>query len=85
MVFQAVAEYRMQVKDRQNFNMEVELAVQGRSRPVKWSIKRDNAHLTRSDRVSNNSSTRFKFFATHVSCVFVMLWEFSCSSSINFT
>ncbi|XP_052459367.1 complement C3a.1 [Carassius gibelio] len=51
MVFQAVAEYRTQVKDRHNFNMEVELSVAGRSKPVRYTIKRDNAHLTRSDRV----------------------------------
>ncbi len=38
MVFQAVAEYRMQVKDRQNFNLEVELAVQGR-RYVSYTSK----------------------------------------------
>ncbi len=64
MVFQAVAEYRMQVKDRQNFNLEVELAVQGR-RYVSYTIKRDNMHLIRSNRVSNNSSTRFKLFSAH--------------------
>ncbi len=58
MVFQAVAEYRTQVKDQQNFNLEVELSVQGRSKPVRWSIKKDNAHLTRSDRVRSNSSLR---------------------------
>ncbi|XP_059409014.1 complement C3-like [Carassius carassius] len=51
MVFQAVAEYRTQVKDRHNFNMEVELSVAGRSKPVRYTIKRENAHLTRSDRV----------------------------------
>jgi len=53
MVFQAVAEYRTQVKDRQNFNMDVELSVAGRSRPVKYTIKRDNVHLTRSDKVKS--------------------------------
>ncbi|KAL0202461.1 hypothetical protein M9458_000479, partial [Cirrhinus mrigala] len=47
MVFQAVAEYRTQVKDRQNFNLEVELSVAGRSKPVKYTIKNDNRHLTR--------------------------------------
>ncbi len=66
MVFQAVAEYRTQVKDQQNFNLEVELSVAGR-RPVRWSIKRDNARLTQSDRVRSHSSTRFKLFAAHVS------------------
>nr|QOL70921.2 complement component 3 [Tor putitora] len=54
MVFQAVAEYRTQVKDRQNFNLDVELSVAGRSKPVKWTFKRDNAHLTRSDKVEIN-------------------------------
>ncbi|XP_016107635.1 complement C3-like, partial [Sinocyclocheilus grahami] len=54
MVFQAVAEYRTQVKDRQNFNLDVELSVAGRSTPVKWAIRRENAHLTRSDRVNIN-------------------------------
>ncbi|XP_026068420.1 complement C3-like [Carassius auratus] len=51
MVFQAVAEYRTQVKDRQNFNMEVELSVAGRSKPVRYTIKKDNAHLTWSHKV----------------------------------
>ncbi|XDV16032.1 hypothetical protein PO909_015919 [Leuciscus waleckii] len=54
MVFQAVAEYRTQVKDRQNFNLDVELSVAGRSKPVKWTIKRDNVHLTRSDKLEIN-------------------------------
>ncbi len=85
MVFQAVAEYRTQVKDKQNFNLDVELSVAGRSKPVRWSIKKDNAHLTRSDRVRSHSSTRLKLFAAHVSFFFVVgLWEFSCSSSIIF-
>uniref|UniRef100_A0A672Q3C5 Complement C3-like n=1 Tax=Sinocyclocheilus grahami TaxID=75366 RepID=A0A672Q3C5_SINGR len=54
MVFQAVAEYRTQVKDRQNFNLNVELSVAGRSKPVRWAFKRDNMHLTRSDKVDIN-------------------------------
>uniref|UniRef100_A0A8C1WW69 Complement C3-like n=1 Tax=Cyprinus carpio TaxID=7962 RepID=A0A8C1WW69_CYPCA len=54
MVFQAVAEYRTQVKDTQNFNLDVELSVAGRSKPVRWTFKRDNAHLIRSDRVEIN-------------------------------
>uniref|UniRef100_A0A673L552 Anaphylatoxin-like domain-containing protein n=1 Tax=Sinocyclocheilus rhinocerous TaxID=307959 RepID=A0A673L552_9TELE len=60
MVFQAVAEYRTQVKDRQTFNLDVELSVAGRSKPVKWAIKRNNAHLTRSDRVRSNTIKSFK-------------------------
>ncbi|XP_026068301.1 complement C3-like isoform X2 [Carassius auratus] len=54
MVFQAVAEYRTQVKDRQNFNMEVELSVEGSSKPVRYTIKRENAHLTWSHNVEIN-------------------------------
>uniref|UniRef100_A0A672K6V3 Complement C3-like n=1 Tax=Sinocyclocheilus grahami TaxID=75366 RepID=A0A672K6V3_SINGR len=54
MVFQAVAEYRTQVKDRQNFNLNVELSVAGRSKPVRYTIKRENAHLTWSDKVDIN-------------------------------
>uniref|UniRef100_A0A673L8Y7 Complement C3-like n=1 Tax=Sinocyclocheilus rhinocerous TaxID=307959 RepID=A0A673L8Y7_9TELE len=58
MVFQAVAEYRTQVKDRQNFNLDVELSVAGRSKPVRYTIKRENAHLTRSDRVRTLNTDR---------------------------
>ncbi|KAL1281217.1 hypothetical protein QQF64_000020 [Cirrhinus molitorella] len=53
-VFQAVAEYRTQVKDRQNFNLEVELAVAGRNIPVRYTIKNSNRHLTRSDKLEIN-------------------------------
>ncbi|XP_059410824.1 complement C3-like [Carassius carassius] len=51
MVFQAVAEYRTEVKDQQNFNLDVELSVSGRRKPVRWTFKRENAHHIRSDRV----------------------------------
>ncbi|XDV16116.1 hypothetical protein PO909_015958 [Leuciscus waleckii] len=54
MVFQAVAEYRTQVKDQQNFNLDVELSVAGRSKPARFTIKRDNVHLTRSYKVDIN-------------------------------
>uniref|UniRef100_A0A673IS51 Complement C3-like n=1 Tax=Sinocyclocheilus rhinocerous TaxID=307959 RepID=A0A673IS51_9TELE len=54
MVFQAVAEYRTQVKDRQNFNLDVELSVEGRLKTLRWIFKRDNMHLTQSDRVDIN-------------------------------
>ncbi|KAL0202426.1 hypothetical protein M9458_000444, partial [Cirrhinus mrigala] len=46
MVFQAMAEYRTQVKDQQNFNLDVELSVAGNSAPTRYTIKKDNAHLT---------------------------------------
>ncbi|XP_073670391.1 complement C3-like isoform X2 [Paramisgurnus dabryanus] len=56
MVFQALAEYRTQVKNEQNFNLEVELSVEGRSRPVRWSFSKDNAHVTRSDKIDINKN-----------------------------
>lgn len=52
MVFQAVAEYYQQVTDRQNVDLDVELSVSGRSRPIRWRFSKDNAHLTRSDKVN---------------------------------
>ncbi|XP_067258630.1 complement C3-like [Chanodichthys erythropterus] len=54
MVFQAVAEYRTQVKDLQDFNLDVELAVEGRSKPSRFTINRENVHLTQSDKVEIN-------------------------------
>ncbi|XP_048051427.1 complement C3-like [Megalobrama amblycephala] len=54
MVFQAVAEYRTQVKDQQNFNLDVELAVAGRRRPVRFTFNRKNVHLALSDKVEIN-------------------------------
>ncbi|XP_050959799.1 complement C3-like isoform X4 [Labeo rohita] len=51
MVFQAVAEYHMQVKDQHIFELNVELSMAGRSKPVKWTLKRDNIHHTRTDKV----------------------------------
>ncbi|KAF5897105.1 complement C3-like, partial [Clarias magur] len=51
MVFQAVAEYYKQVRDRQNVDLDVELSVSGRSRPIAWKFSKSNAHLTRTDKV----------------------------------
>ncbi|KAL1276209.1 hypothetical protein QQF64_035832, partial [Cirrhinus molitorella] len=54
MVFQAIAEYRTQVKERQNFNLDVELSMAGRTTPVRYTIKRNNMHLTRSNKMEIN-------------------------------
>ncbi|KAM9455095.1 complement C3-like [Clarias gariepinus] len=51
MVFQAVAEYYKQVRDRQNVDLDVELSVSGRTRPIAWKFSKSNAHLTRTDKV----------------------------------
>ncbi|KAK2909403.1 hypothetical protein Q8A67_005240 [Cirrhinus molitorella] len=53
-VFQAVAEYRTQVKDQQNFNLDIELSVEGRRSLKKWAIRRNNMHIARSDRMDIN-------------------------------
>ncbi|KAL7852208.1 hypothetical protein SRHO_G00179930 [Serrasalmus rhombeus] len=51
MVFQSVAEYYKQVKRLQDADLDVELAVSGRTRKSRWIFKRDSSHLTRSDKV----------------------------------
>ncbi|GAA6096315.1 complement C3-like, partial [Tachysurus ichikawai] len=51
-VFQAVAEYYKQVRDRQNADLDVEVSVSGRSRPIKWKFNKDSSLLTRSDKVT---------------------------------
>ncbi|KAA0721775.1 Complement C3 [Triplophysa tibetana] len=51
MVFQAVAEYRTQVKKEKNFYLEVELFAEGISRPIRWTLRKDNMHVTRSHKV----------------------------------
>nr|XP_055060099.1 complement C3-like isoform X2 [Misgurnus anguillicaudatus] len=56
MVFQAVAEYRTQVKNEQNFNLDVELSVAGTRKPVRWSISKDNAHVTHSEKIDINKN-----------------------------
>ncbi|XP_017313028.1 complement C3 [Ictalurus punctatus] len=50
-VFQAVAEYYKQVRAGQNADLDVEVSVSGRKRAIRWTFTRNNAHLTRSDKV----------------------------------
>ncbi|XP_030635399.1 complement C3 isoform X2 [Chanos chanos] len=50
MVFQAVAEYHVQGKKQQDRNLDVEIQISGRHRPIKWSFNSENSHLLRSDR-----------------------------------
>ncbi|KAI7810506.1 putative complement C3 [Triplophysa rosa] len=49
MVFQAVAEYRVQVK-KKKINLNLELSVQERSSQVRWTLRNSNNHITRSDK-----------------------------------
>ncbi|KAI7810695.1 putative complement C3-like [Triplophysa rosa] len=50
MVFQAVAEYHTQVKKDLDFHLDVEVSVSGRSRPIRWRFRKDNVHVTHSDK-----------------------------------
>ncbi|XP_036412978.1 complement C3-like [Colossoma macropomum] len=52
MVFQSVAEYYKQVRRAQNAELDVELSVSGRSKTIQWNIRKENSHLTRSDKVN---------------------------------
>ncbi|XP_056621736.1 complement C3-like [Triplophysa dalaica] len=55
-VFQAVAEYRTQVRKEQNFNLDVEVSVSGRSKPIRWTFRKANMHVTRSDKFDLNKN-----------------------------
>uniref|UniRef100_A0A4W4GV40 Anaphylatoxin-like domain-containing protein n=1 Tax=Electrophorus electricus TaxID=8005 RepID=A0A4W4GV40_ELEEL len=50
-VFQAVAEYYMQVKKIQNMDLQVDIVVTGRNRPISWIFKNEYSHLTHSEKV----------------------------------
>ncbi|XP_036383959.1 complement C3-like [Megalops cyprinoides] len=50
-VFQAVAQYTMEVPDHKDVDLQVNIDVSGRSKPIKWSFNNDNAYVTRSDKI----------------------------------
>ncbi|KAL7845317.1 hypothetical protein AOLI_G00235090 [Acnodon oligacanthus] len=52
MVFQSVAEYYKQVRRFHKGDLDVELSVSERSQTTKWSIRKENSRLTRSDKVN---------------------------------
>ncbi|KAL0202406.1 hypothetical protein M9458_000424, partial [Cirrhinus mrigala] len=49
-VLWAMREYHMLMKDHQNFSLDVELSIAGRSKPVKYTFKNDNMRLAWSDK-----------------------------------
>uniref|UniRef100_A0A672QEB4 Complement C3-like n=1 Tax=Sinocyclocheilus grahami TaxID=75366 RepID=A0A672QEB4_SINGR len=61
-VFQAVAEYRMEAK-KQDVNLNVELSVEGRKTHNKWTFTSSNKHVPRSEKVKEQMNTR-KFNVT---------------------
>ncbi|XP_069052021.1 complement C3 [Lepisosteus oculatus] len=50
MVFQAVAEYRIQVPLFKDIDLDVEISLAGRSKPTKWKIVNSNAYVAKSER-----------------------------------
>lgn len=50
-VFQAIADYMVAVPLVQDVNLDVELSLSGRSKPVKWKISNDNIYMPRSEKV----------------------------------
>ncbi|XP_051560214.1 complement C3-like [Myxocyprinus asiaticus] len=51
MVFQAVAEYRIQVKEVKLLDMEMKIQVSGNPQPIVWRFDKDNAHLTQTEKI----------------------------------
>uniref|UniRef100_A0A8C0IUX0 Anaphylatoxin-like domain-containing protein n=1 Tax=Chelonoidis abingdonii TaxID=106734 RepID=A0A8C0IUX0_CHEAB len=52
MVFQALAQYQMDVSETKDMALDVSINLPGRSRPLLWRINRDNAMVARTERVS---------------------------------
>ncbi|XP_028827566.1 complement C3-like [Denticeps clupeoides] len=56
MVYQAVAEYKRQIRKLSDINLEVNIDVSGRSKAVTWTFNRGNAFISRSDKLSLNQN-----------------------------
>ncbi|RXN05988.1 complement C3-like protein [Labeo rohita] len=54
MVFQAVAEYRIQVKDIKQLDLEMTIRVEGSRQPVVWKFNKENSHLTQTEKIPSN-------------------------------
>ncbi|XP_051749274.1 complement C3 [Ctenopharyngodon idella] len=54
MVFQAVAEYRIQVKDMKQLDLEMTIRVEGSRQPIVWKFNKDNAHLAQTAKIPSN-------------------------------
>uniref|UniRef100_A0A8C3I555 Uncharacterized protein n=1 Tax=Chrysemys picta bellii TaxID=8478 RepID=A0A8C3I555_CHRPI len=50
MVFQALAQYQMDVSETKDMALDVSINLPGRSRPLLWRINRDNAMVARTER-----------------------------------
>ncbi|XP_076142197.1 complement C3-like isoform X1 [Alosa pseudoharengus] len=56
MVYQAVAEYRTSMRMLHEVNLEVNIDVSGRSKPIKWTFNKGNAYVSRSDKLQLNQN-----------------------------
>ncbi|XP_052459368.1 complement C3-like [Carassius gibelio] len=54
MVFQAVAEYRIQVKDIKLLDLEMTIRVEGTQQPIVWNFDKENSHLTQTEKIEPN-------------------------------
>lgn len=52
MVFQAVAEYRIKVKDIKQLNMEMTIRVEGSQQPIVWKFYKEDSHIAQTTKVS---------------------------------
>ncbi|XP_063065994.1 complement C3-like [Engraulis encrasicolus] len=82
MVFQAVAEYTSQAK-QQDQNLEIELKVSGRSKPVKWTFTKSNSFLTRSDKMDLNQNLTVLATGTGQATLSVMTLYYAQPSEID--
>ncbi|XP_059409015.1 complement C3-like [Carassius carassius] len=54
MVFQAVAEYRIQVKDIKQLDLEMTIRVEGTQQPIVWNFDKENSYLTQTEKIQSN-------------------------------
>ncbi|XP_043094014.1 complement C3 isoform X2 [Puntigrus tetrazona] len=54
MVFQAVAEYRISVKEIKHLDLEMTVKVDGSPLPIVWKFTKDNTHLTQTGKIPSN-------------------------------
>ncbi|KAF4118191.1 hypothetical protein G5714_000242 [Onychostoma macrolepis] len=54
MVFQAVAQYRIHVKEIKQLDLEMTIRVEGSRQPIVWKFSKDNSHLAQTEKIPSN-------------------------------
>ncbi|KAK9981650.1 hypothetical protein ABG768_001174 [Culter alburnus] len=54
MVFQAVAEYRIKVKDIKQLDLEMTIRVEGSQQPIVWKFSKEDVHLAQTTKLPSN-------------------------------